>query len=293
MTLRDRKIVEMFAGGATPDEVEDALGVPAAKALHRCKEILGAKDIFDEVEERKLVVTQYQALYQKGHALLDATGVKDWPKGVEALTKLLTALLEARKQEEYRSDREIEAMTRAQASILIRAVQLSYDRARELLAREYPQVDLLEIDAADQAQLVYRLQAKYNLNLEEMFRDTSIYHKLKWRDGKTIRFLRIWCGLFAYGAFDYGHFNAIFYQPIRESEEKFKDLLTTFWTRSHLAYPLVDKMWRAFICGVSTSEKCRRMKQFCDLRVPPQTLRFFNWLFDLPQQLPPQQQQQF
>ena len=95
MTLRDRKIVEMFAGGATPDEVEDALGVPAAKALHRCKEILGAKDIFDEVEERKLVVTQYQALYQKGHALLDATGVKDWPKGVEALTKLLTALLQA------------------------------------------------------------------------------------------------------------------------------------------------------------------------------------------------------
>lgn len=153
MTLRDRKIVEMFAGGATPDEVEDALGVPAAKALHRCKEILGAKDIFDEVEERKLVVTQYQALYQKGHALLDATGVKDWPKGVEALTKLLTALLEARKQEEYRSDREIEAMTRAQASILIRAVQLSYDRARELLAREYPQVDLLEIDAAFQSGL--------------------------------------------------------------------------------------------------------------------------------------------
>ena len=153
MTLRDRKIVEMFAGGATPDEVEDALGVPAAKALHRCKEILGAKDIFDEVEERKLVVTQYQALYQKGHALLDATGVKDWPKGVEALTKLLTALLEARKQEEYRSDREIEAMTRAQASILIRVVQLSYDRARELLAREYPQVDLLEIDAAFQSGL--------------------------------------------------------------------------------------------------------------------------------------------
>ena len=43
---------------------------------------------------------------------------------------------------------EIEAATKAQAAILIRAVELSYLRAMKLLSERYPEVDLSEINEA-------------------------------------------------------------------------------------------------------------------------------------------------
>lgn len=148
LSLRDKKLLDLFGEGLSPQEVEEAMGVPAAKALARCKEILKSRDVFDQIEARQLLVGRMDALYRQGHALLEATGVKDWPKGVEALTKLLKEIRETKNTEELRSLAEIEAMTKAQAAVLIRAVQMSYERARDLLAAEYPEVNVERIDEA-------------------------------------------------------------------------------------------------------------------------------------------------
>ena len=50
LTIRDRKILELFASGLSPQEVEEKMGVPAAHALVRCKEILASRDVFDEIK---------------------------------------------------------------------------------------------------------------------------------------------------------------------------------------------------------------------------------------------------
>lgn len=153
LTIRDRKILELFASGLSPQEVEEKMGVPAAHALVRCKEILASRDVFDEIEQKQLSVQRANALYAKAQAYMDQGWVKDFPKHVEAMTKLLKEIRETRNADKTRSMAEIEAMTKAQASILIRAVQLSYDRARTLLADEYPGVDLARIDDAFQTGL--------------------------------------------------------------------------------------------------------------------------------------------
>ena len=48
------------------------------------------------------------------------------------------------------SAEDIEAATKAQAYILIRAVEMSYNKARTLLIEEYPEIDVDVIDAAFQ-----------------------------------------------------------------------------------------------------------------------------------------------
>ena len=46
------------------------------------------------------------------------------------------------------TEAEMEQITRAHAKAMMGMIEAGYQRARDLLAQEYPMVDLLEIDAA-------------------------------------------------------------------------------------------------------------------------------------------------
>ena len=148
LTLRDEKLVELFAAGRSPREVEEELGIPAEKALIRCKEILESRDVFTQMENRQLLIVQLKNLYRRASDLLESSGLKDWPKGVEAITKLIDQTYKIQVQEQAISDDEIKRQTMAQSAILIQVVQMAYERARKLLATDYPQVNLNLIDAA-------------------------------------------------------------------------------------------------------------------------------------------------
>lgn len=151
VTLRDNKILELFAGGHTADSVADLLGVTPEYALHRVKELLASEDIFDTMEKRKLLIYQLKSLYSRASAMLDEIATdKSWAQGVAALTKLLETTYTIQIKEEMQSAEEIEAATKAQAYVLIKAVELSYNKARELLIEEYPEIEIDTIDEAFQ-----------------------------------------------------------------------------------------------------------------------------------------------
>lgn len=154
-TLRDDRILELFAAGKSAKEVSEVLGLTPEYALQRVKELLENEDIFDTIEKRKLLVYQLKTLHTKASDMLDnMASDKSWAQGVAAITKLIETTYEIQVREEATNAEEIEAATRAQAAILIRVVERSYQRARELLANEYPEVDLVRIDAAFEQGLI-------------------------------------------------------------------------------------------------------------------------------------------
>lgn len=148
-TLRDDKILELFANGKNAVEVSETLGISPEYAYSRVKELLAQGDIFDTIEKRKLLIYQLKALYAKANDMLENMATdKSWAQGVAAITKLVETTYNIQVKEEVHSAEEVEAATRAQAAILIRVVEASYQRARDLLAKEYPEVNLDIIDAA-------------------------------------------------------------------------------------------------------------------------------------------------
>lgn len=148
-TLRDHKILELFAEGRTALEVSETLGVTTEYAHQRVKQLLAEGDIFDTIEQRKLLIYQLKSLHAKANDFLDnVAGDKSWAQGIAAITKLIETTYDIQVREEAQSAEEIETATKAQAVVIIRAVELAYQRARDLLTEEYPQVDILKIDAA-------------------------------------------------------------------------------------------------------------------------------------------------
>lgn len=153
-TLRDNRILELFASGKDAIEVSEILGIAPEAAYKRVKELLADGDIFDTIEKRKLLIFQLKALYAKANDFLDNVATdKSWAQGIAAITKLLETTYEIQVKEEMQSVEEIEAATRAQAGVIIKAVEMAYMRARQLLEAEYPKVKLEDVDAAFQAGL--------------------------------------------------------------------------------------------------------------------------------------------
>lgn len=149
-SLRDQKILEMYGLGRTTGEVAETLGVSEEYAYSRIKQLLAEGDIFTVMEQRKLLIYQMKSLLSKASDFLDNASDKSWAPGVAAITKLLETTYEIQVKEEAQSEEELQAATRAQAGVLIRAVEMAYNRARELLTNEYPNVDIALIDAAFQ-----------------------------------------------------------------------------------------------------------------------------------------------
>jgi hypothetical protein len=149
VSLRDRKIIELLGRENSPAVVAEQFGMDPAEVVAIAKDLLSGMDIFTELEQRRLLVFQLKSLLSQARELLDNTITEAvWPKGVDAITNLIKTTYEIQLKEETRNTEEIEAATKAQAAILIRAVELSYLRAMRLLSERYPEVDLSEINDA-------------------------------------------------------------------------------------------------------------------------------------------------
>lgn len=150
MNLRDKRILELLIDENRPiSEISDELGVDEVYVVKRAKELLSAKDVFSVLEQKQMLVYQLKSLYTKANHLLDTTiDSKTWPKAVESITKLIQTTYEIQVQQEESNERDLAEITQAQAAILIEVVQRAYNRARDLLAAEYPEFPTKELDAA-------------------------------------------------------------------------------------------------------------------------------------------------
>lgn len=146
LTLRDKNLIEGAANGLSGDELEARYGIPAAQAIVRVRELLAAKDVWDQVEQRKLLMhSVFRIKEQIETEMIDT----DKPKETEAYLRVINTLSMLLDKQGKISSEELEVVTRAQAKELLRLVEAAYVRARDLLTEEYGMlVDVSMIDDA-------------------------------------------------------------------------------------------------------------------------------------------------
>lgn len=142
LSLLDRRLLDLASNGYTPDEISQEVFIPPEQAVGRIKELLASHDIYDEVETRRLAVHSLQKLKGQVEAAMDPAN----PKAVEALTKTVLAIDRLQSKTAAISDSELERLAQLQAIQIVQLIELAYGRARQLLADEYPEVDLGRID---------------------------------------------------------------------------------------------------------------------------------------------------
>ena len=71
MNSRDKKLLDLAASNATPNEMEAATGIPAAQAVTRVKTLLQSRDVWSELERRQLLLHD---LYNLKNKLIDEAG---------------------------------------------------------------------------------------------------------------------------------------------------------------------------------------------------------------------------
>lgn len=147
LTLRDRKLLEHAANGYSGEEMQQALGIPAAQAIVRVRELLAAKGVWDQIEQRKLLMHSMFRLKEKLETDFEIDYTK--PKEVEAYNKVVNTISSMLDKQGRISEDELAVVTRAQAREMLRLVEAGYQRARDLLLEEYG--GLVDVEMLDEA----------------------------------------------------------------------------------------------------------------------------------------------
>lgn len=140
--LLDRKILDLFANGATPEEVEAETYVPALTALARARELLASADLWDEMEQRRLLAHSLKGIKQQVENNFDPTDAKI----LQSYTNLVGTIDKIQDKQRAISDEELKKLAMTQAEMMLRMIEMSFTRVRQLLSEEYPEVDLGRID---------------------------------------------------------------------------------------------------------------------------------------------------
>ena len=153
LSLRDQDLLTRTLRGESPANISEDTGVDTLTVVKRVKEILATRDVFSEIEQRRILVYGLQDLYDRALTFLDAFEFEDggqMAKMIDSVTKVIDSIDRLQSAQSKISDDELERAAAAQAAKMMQFIQASYQRARELLAEEYPEVDIERIDGAFQ-----------------------------------------------------------------------------------------------------------------------------------------------
>lgn len=146
LTLRDEKLLSLAANGKSPLEISEETGVAPEKVITRIKEIIKSKDLWDDIEREKLLMHSLYDLKDRLERNFDAM-VGD-PKLLESYRKTLELLGNRLDTRNALNAKDFERITEAQGRRMMKVIEGGYYRARAMLAQQYPQMDLKQIDAA-------------------------------------------------------------------------------------------------------------------------------------------------
>lgn len=149
-SLLARQILERTVEGETPADVADRYGIQEIEVVSTVKELLASGDIYTDLEERRMLVYKLKALLKRAESFLDYTDIRTAPKLLDSANNLIRSIAEMQERQQVISDDETRKLALQQAALIMEVVQASYQRARDLLAAEYPEVDLAVVDNAFQ-----------------------------------------------------------------------------------------------------------------------------------------------
>lgn len=142
---RDMAMLEEARKGKSMQEIGDYLGLPAAQVTLRVKEILSSRDVFTEIEQRQLYLMDLADLKNKLMDQMKSYADKDNATTALKTIKLMDEILD--KQGKI-SDDQLMKVTSAQAGAMVRFITGAFQYAREVIAEQYPDADLKQIEAA-------------------------------------------------------------------------------------------------------------------------------------------------
>lgn len=143
LSLVDRRILNAVANGRTPTELEkEFAGFSAEEIYIRVKDILSSMDVWDEIEQRKLLVLSLQDLKKKAEHHMDLSDHRQ----VNVLKDIILAIDKISSSSARVSEEEIKLLVQEQTLTMIRLISLSFGRVRSLLRQEFPEVSLQRID---------------------------------------------------------------------------------------------------------------------------------------------------
>lgn len=141
---RDMALLAETAKGKSPQEVGDYLGLPAAQVVLRVKSLLQDRDVYTEIEQRQLFLMDLVSIKNKLMDQMKSYADKDNATTALKTIKLMDEILD--KQGKI-SDEQLMKVTTAHANAMVRLISAAFERARDLLAAEYPEVDIKQIEA--------------------------------------------------------------------------------------------------------------------------------------------------
>lgn len=143
LTARDDALLTAAANGMSPDEMEQELGLPAAKAAARVKEILAANDIWTDIERRQLLMHDLYKIKTKIQQQLQ-NYIDD--KLGEVLLKTIKTIDEILDKTGKVTDEQLTKISRAQAGAMLQLIKAAFDAAKTALIEQHPEVDIQIID---------------------------------------------------------------------------------------------------------------------------------------------------
>lgn len=148
VSLRDRKLLDGAANNFSGEELAQVSGMPAAQAIARVRELLKSRDVFDEIEKKKLVLHSVYKLKARIEEYDATVDIKN-PKAAEAYLKVLESINNMLDKQGRISEEELELAARVQARALAEIITKGYMKARMWLQEEYSGlVKFDELDAA-------------------------------------------------------------------------------------------------------------------------------------------------
>lgn len=146
VTLMDKKVLNLAANGKSAEEIAEQTGIAPETVILRVKELIGSRNVWDNVERENLLLNSIYELKEKLEDNFQA--VMGDPKLLENYRKTLEMLgqrLEARSQI---NEADLMRVSEAHARKMISLINAGYYAARKRLSSEYPTVDLSMIDDA-------------------------------------------------------------------------------------------------------------------------------------------------
>jgi hypothetical protein len=160
VSVIDDILLKAAAGGKSGDEIEAITGIPAAQALNKVKELLASRDVWNEMEQRQLLLAELHEL--KESLRVQAIDGGD-PDAARTLLRTLEVIGKRLDTQQLVLDENLLKLTMFQQRILLRAMDAALNFAKKELRERYPEVSLSELDGlvAEGLQL-----AKYELEDE-------------------------------------------------------------------------------------------------------------------------------
>lgn len=159
LNRRDTKLLEMAANNLSGEEMEAEIGIPAAQCVIRVKQILASRDVWSEMERKQLLLQDLYAL--KAQIQTQNLNYFDEKQG-GLLIKALTAIGNILDKQSAMTDEEINRITEANARAMLRMISAAFERAKELLQAEYPDVDIFRIESAFNSALTQEAEQVVN-----------------------------------------------------------------------------------------------------------------------------------